>query len=56
MEQNEFRNTVDMLQGNICRICVSNDTEEINEMCDFAISRILEIKKYRLNRMLSKEE
>lgn len=55
MDNRDFRNEIEMLNGNICRICVSNDVEEINSMCDFAIKRILEIKHFRLEQ-LNKED
>lgn len=54
MRKQEFQNEVDMLKGNICRICVSDSAEEIGNMCDFAIKRLLKIKKFRLDEL--KEE
>lgn len=58
---NERDNMQDMLKGNICRICVSDDPEEIIAHLGFAIdqlsmlaySNIKEIKAKELDKFLN---
>lgn len=54
LSNREIKGLLDMLEGNISRICLSNDSEEIMSSLGFAIdrlstiaySRIKEINKY----------
>lgn len=51
MDHKDFINEVDMLKGNIARVCASDDADEISVNVDYAIKRLLDIKIYRLNQM-----
>lgn len=51
MTYKEYRNEVEMLNGNISRICVSYDKEEILFMIYVAMSRLALIVRYRLNEL-----
>lgn len=44
----EKDNALDMLKGNICRICVSDDPLEIQRMVGFASSRINMLAQSRM--------
>lgn len=46
---NELRNEINMLQGNINRICISDDIEEIKKMYEFAKRRIDDIYQYQIS-------
>ena len=48
----EMLGEVDMLRGNINRICVSDDVEEISQMYHYALTRLEELKKYNLRRVV----
>lgn len=41
---------VDMLKGNICRMCVTDDIKELYKQADFARQRILKIENLAKNR------
>ncbi len=43
-----LRNEEDMLRGNLNRMFLSDDTEEINQMAEIAHKRINEILRLRL--------
>lgn len=43
----ELINMCDMLQGNLNRICVSNNIHEIDEQYDYARKRLAAIYAYR---------
>jgi len=47
MNANEFRNEVDYLQGNINRLCVTDDEQELIKTRDWAKRRIDKIFDYR---------
>ena len=47
---------LDILQGNICRICVSNDPLEIVRMVGFACSRISMLAQSNMLEIKNKEE
>ena len=51
MDCKDFNIEFDMLKGNMARVCVSDDAEEISANVDYAIKRLLDIKTYRLNQM-----
>lgn len=46
---------LDMLQGNINRICVSDNKTEISSMYQFALARLEEIMKYNMMRVIRSE-
>ena len=48
LSQTEKRYQLDMLQGNINRISVSQDIVEISQMLDFAIDRLTLIAQSRV--------
>jgi len=53
----EIRNTLDMLDGNISRICVSDNAEEIVRSLGFAINRLSMIAYSRVKQLsVNKEE
>lgn len=47
---------LDMLQGNINRICVSDNKTEISSMYQFALARLEEIMKYNMLRVIRDEK
>lgn len=51
LTQQEKRNTLDMLDGNIARICVSDDPEEIVRSLGFAIDRLSTIAYSRVKEL-----
>lgn len=42
----------DMLKGNICRMCVTDDIEELYKQADFARHRILKIENLAKSRFI----
>lgn len=52
----EMLGEVDMLRGNINRICVSKDVEEISRMYHFALMRLEEIMKYNVRRVVERKK
>lgn len=48
---NELDNEINMLKGNINRICVSDDYEELERMYMYAKIRLDEIYDYNLSRI-----
>lgn len=50
-----FQSEKDLLQGNIARICVSNDTTEIDSMRTYALKRINKIADYRISELSQKK-
>ena len=51
LTQQEKRNMLDMLDGNIARICVSDDPEEIVRSLGFAIDRLSTIAYSRVKEL-----
>ncbi|GHV41302.1 hypothetical protein FACS189490_07920 [Clostridia bacterium] len=51
MNYNEFRNEVDALQGNINRMCVTNNLHELVSMRDWADRRIDKIYSFLADRI-----
>lgn len=51
---NELNNETRMLTGNINRMCVTDSTEELQQMYTFAKKRIDEIYQYNVNRLEQK--
>lgn len=56
MSRDELRNEIDMLQGNINRMMVSDDIEEIGKMYYWANKRISTIYMENLDRAIREEE
>ena len=52
----EMLGEIDMLRGNINRICVSNDVEEISQMYHYALTRLEEIMKYNVRRVVERKK
>lgn len=52
----EMLGEVDMLRGNINRICVSDNVEEISQMYHFALTRLEEIMKYNARRVVERKK
>ena len=46
----------DMLRGNICRMCVTKDEQELNIMCIHAIRRVLNILDINRKRFYEEDE
>jgi len=55
LTQNERDNIQDSLKGNICRICVSNDPEEILVHLGFAIDRLSMLAYSNIKSLKEKE-
>lgn len=51
----ERQSELDLLHGNICRICVSNDPLEIVRMVGFACSRISMLAQSNMLEIKNKE-
>ncbi|MBO4541636.1 MAG: hypothetical protein J5725_00490 [Bacteroidales bacterium] len=56
MTQQELNNEVDMLEGNINRMCVTDDMKELCKMFEYARLRIERIYQYNKERLLVEEE
>ena len=52
----EMLGEIDMLRGNINRICVSNDVEEISQMYHCALMRLEELMKYNVRRVVERKK
>lgn len=52
----EMLGEVDMLKGNINRVCISKDVEEISQMYHFALMRLEEIMKYNVRRVVERKK
>lgn len=55
LTRNERDDMQDMLKGNICRICVSDDPEEIIEHLGFAIDRLSMLAYSNIKEIKAKE-
>lgn len=53
-DRKEMINEADMLKGNINRMCVTTDDEELDVMYTFAKLRLEEIYEYNKNRFENK--
>lgn len=52
----EMLGEVDMLRGNINRICVSDNVEEISQMYHYALTRLEEVMKYNVRRVVERKK
>lgn len=52
----EMLGEIDMLRGNINRICVSDDVEEISQMYHYALTRLEEIMKYNVRQVVERKK
>lgn len=55
LDHKERDNMQDMLKGNICRICISDDPEEIISHLGFAIDRLSMLAYSRIKTLKEKE-
>lgn len=51
MTEQEFEDEKDMLRGNLNRMCVSHDRQEVLHMYNFARKRLERIYMYNLDRI-----
>ena len=49
--QQQLRNEINMLDGNVSRMCLTDDKNELNSMFEWALHRISEIYNYNLDRI-----
>lgn len=56
MNRDELRNEIDMLKGNINRMMVSDDIEEISKMYYWANKRVFTIFIENIERTIKEEE
>ena len=56
LSREDVRSILDTLDGNISRICVSDDMEEIVKSLGFAIDRLSMIAYSRVKQISNKEE
>ena len=56
LTHDDVRAKLDMLNGNISRICVSDNAEEVIKSLGFAIDRLSMIAYSRIKEISSKEE
>ena len=52
----EMLGEVDMLRGNINRICVSDNVEEISQMYHYGLMRLEELMKYNVRRVVERKK
>lgn len=51
MDKGDLNYTIDMLNGNINRMCVTKTFKELNEMYDYAMERVMKIYTMNCNRL-----
>ncbi len=51
MNESEVHSELDMLRGNLCRICVSDDPKEVFQMYEYAKKRLDRIYEYHISRL-----
>ena len=54
-KMSEIGNEIDMLEGNINRMCLTDDKKELDKMFKFAIMRVAEIYIFNLKMIIFKE-
>ena len=54
-ERKELNNEIDMLKGNINRMCVTDDISELSKMYQVAQKRIDKIHSMNLDRFIKEE-
>lgn len=52
----QLRNEIDMVDGNMARMCVTSSIEELEGMLYYALERINAIYNYNLKRLKANEE
>ena len=52
----QLRNEMDMVDGNMARMCITSSTEELEGMLYYALERINAIYNYNLKRLKANEE
>lgn len=56
MTRKEMENETMMLDGNVCRMCVTDDIKELHKRQAYAKANIDKIYEYNLKRLEEKEE
>lgn len=51
MDKGDLNYTIDMLNGNINRMCVTKTFKELNEMYDYAMERVMKIYSMNWDRL-----
>ena len=51
MDKGDLNYTIDMLNGNINRMCVTKTIKELNEMYDYAMERVMKIYSMNWDRL-----
>lgn len=51
MDKGDLNYTIDMLKGNINRMCVTKTFKELNEMYDYAMERVMKIYSMNWDRL-----
>lgn len=51
MDKQRLDNEIDMLKGNINRMCVTKTFKELNEMYDYAMDRVMKIYSMNWDRL-----
>ena len=52
----QLRNEMDMVDGNMARMCITSSIEELEGMLSYALERINAIYNYNLKRLKANEE
>lgn len=52
----EIKNEINMLQGNLNKMCITTSVEELDKMYDVAIRRVIKIHQCRLGKIKEQEE
>jgi len=55
MTRKELNIEIDMLKGNINRMCVTKDKDELDSMLEYAQTRIFRIYEYNLQKLLKED-
>lgn len=56
MDKGDLNYTIDMLNGNINRMCVTKTFKELNEMYDYAMERVMKIYSMNWDRLREEKD
>ena len=56
MDKGDLNYTIDMLNGNINRMCVTKTFKELNEMYDYAMERVMKIYSMNWDRLQEEKD
>ena len=56
MDKQKLDGEIDMLKGNINRMCVTKTFKELNEMYDYAMDRVMKIYRMNWDRLREEKE